>query len=399
MLAAATCLSAALAVVTTGDVRSSADPGDPGSTDATTIADVCPPAALPLVTCFSKVRVSTRTGVAPLADAPSGYGPSDLRSAYSLPASGGAGRTVAIVDAFDDPTVEADLATYRSHYGLPPCTKANGCLRVVNQKGETSPLPTPDPGWAVEISLDVDMVSAACPDCHILLVEASSNSLDDLATAVDTAAAMGAVAISNSYGGPEIAVQTQYESHYRHPGVAVVVSAGDLGYGPMYPASSAHVTAVGGTTLQRSGSTWTETVWPGTGSGCSAYIAKPSWQNDARCPMRMLNDIAAVADPNTGVAVYATTGANGWLTVGGTSASAPLIAAMYAMAGSTASVTGGETPWLRHGTTNLRDVVTGTNVPGTSGATCGDDYHCTAKSSYDGPTGWGTPQGLGIFAR
>lgn len=384
-------------VTLTVGVGSGGPAGAEVRTSGSTIVDVCPAAAPGRVSCFAKLRVLTSTGLAPLAAAPTGYGPPDLRSAYALPASGGAGRTVAIVDAFDDPTVEADLATYRSQYGLPACAKADGCLTVVNQNGSASPLPATDRGWAVEISLDVDMVSAACPDCRILLVEANSNAIDDMSAAVDTAAAMGAAAVSNSYGGPEFAGETQYESHYDHPGHAVVVSAGDIGYGAMYPAASASVTAVGGTTLQRSGSSWTETVWSGTGSGCSAYIAKPSWQNDPHCPMRMLNDVAAVADPTTGVAVYDTTGQNGWLTVGGTSASAPLIAGMYAMSGSTGSVRGGETPWLRHTASNVRDVVQGTNVPGVSAATCGGDYLCTAVAGYDGPTGWGTPQGLGVL--
>lgn len=355
--------------------------------------DACRPVAAPLATCFAKVRAESGARVAPLAATPSGYGPADLRSAYALPAAG-AGRTVAIVDAFSDPSVESDLATYRSTFGLPACTSASGCLRVVNQDGAAAPLPATDEGWAVEISLDVDMVSATCPDCRILLVEATTNSIDDLGAAVDTAARLGADAISNSYGSQEFAAEQQFEAHYNHPGHAVVASAGDSGYGPAYPASSAFVTAVGGTTLQRNGTSWTESVWSGTGSGCSAYIAKPSWQNDAHCPMRMMNDVAAVADPATGVAVYDTFGQTGWLTVGGTSASAPIVASVYAMTGATAGVKGGETPWLRHSPTNFRDVTAGTNVPGVSAATCGGDYLCTGTAGYDGPTGWGTPLGL-----
>jgi subtilase family serine protease len=388
--------SAAGATAETG-TASASTPGASGA-GATSVVRACPTPAPGWVTCFAELRVPAHTGTAPAAS-PAGYGPSDLRSAYALPTGMGAGRTVAIVDAYDNPTVEADLAVYRAQYGLPPCTEASGCLTVVNQTGAAAPLPTTDAGWAVEISLDLDMVSAACPDCHLLLVEANSNGIDDMSAAVDTAASLGAVAISNSYGGPEFAAETQYESHYRHPGHAVVASSGDAGYGAMYPAASAYVTAVGGTTLQRSGTSWAETVWPGSGSGCSAYIAKPSWQNDAHCPMRMMNDISAVADPNTGVAVYTTTGQSGWLTVGGTSASAPLIAAMYAMTASTGSVEGGEAPWLRHGAGDVRDVTSGTNVPGLSTTTCGGDYLCTAAAGYDGPTGWGTPQGLSALTK
>jgi subtilase family serine protease len=390
-LATALCLSATT-LATLGQV---ARAGTGAVTAQVSTVDACPPAKAPMAQCFAKVRVASGAQVAPQAAAPTGFGPADLRSAYALPGTGGAGHTVAIVDAFNDPSVEADLATYRSTFGLPACTAASGCLRVVNQAGAASPLPTDDAGWALEISLDVDMVSATCPDCHILLVEATSNSIDDLGAAVDTAARLGADAISNSYGSQEFAAEQQFEAHYNHPGHAVVASAGDSGYGAAYPASSAFVTAVGGTTLRRAGTGWTESVWSGTGSGCSAYIAKPSWQTDAHCPMRMEADIAAVADPATGVAVYDTFSQSGWLTVGGTSASAPIIAALYAMTGATAGVTGGETPWLRHTASNVRDVTTGTNVPGVSATTCGGDYLCTGTAGYDGPTGWGTPQGLG----
>jgi len=162
------------------------------------------------------------------ATTPSGYVPADLRSAYRLPSTAGAGQTVAIVDAYDDPHAEADLAVYRSRFGLGPCTTANGCFRKVNQNGGTT-YPNPSAGWAQEISLDLDMVSAVCPKCHILLVEASSASLKSLATAVNQAARLGAKAISNSYGADEYSSVTGYDSSYNHPGVAVTVSSGDGG--------------------------------------------------------------------------------------------------------------------------------------------------------------------------
>jgi hypothetical protein len=377
-----------LAAVAAGSAVLLPDAGA-GTAEVSTV-DACPPATPGKAMCFAKVRVVPGTRVAPLAAAPAGFGPADLTSAYAVPAGAGSGRTVAIVDAFGAPAVEADLAVYRSTFGLPPCTVADGCLRVVNQDGAASPLPAGDQGWALETSLDVDMASAICPSCKILLVQATSNAIDDLGAAVDTAARLGADSISNSYGSPEFAAQSQFESHYHHPGQAVVVSAGDNGYGVSFPASSAFVTAVGGTTLKRDGAGWAESVWSGTGSGCSAYVAKPSWQTDAHCPMRMLNDVAAVADPGTGVAVYDTFGTTGWLTVGGTSASAPIIGALYAMAGTD----GGDLPWLHHLAGAFRDVTTGTNVPGISAATCGGDYLCTGTAGYDGPTGWGTPQGL-----
>ncbi len=361
---------------------------------AMSTVDVCPRVAAPKASCFAELRVLASTGVAPLAATPTGYRPADLTAAYAVPSGAGSGRTVAIVDAYGDPNVEADLATYRSTFGLPACTVASGCLTVVNQDGATSPLPAGDQGWGAETSLDLDMVSAICPSCKILLVQANNNGIDALSAGVDTAARLGATTISNSYGSPEFAAQTQFDSHYNHPGIPITVSAGDNGYGVSFPASSEFVTAVGGTSLTHTGNSWTETVWAGTGSGCSAYVAKPSWQTDANCPMRMLNDVSAVADPATGVAVYDTYGQSGWLVFGGTSVSAPIIAALYAMTGSRSGITGGQEPWLHHAAGTFRDITSGTNVPGTSAATCGGDYLCTGTAGYDGPTGWGTPQGL-----
>ncbi|MEV5464022.1 peptidase S8, partial [Streptomyces cellulosae] len=246
------------------------------------------------------------------ASSPSGYGPSDLRNAYGLTsaaASNGSGRTIAIVDAYDDPNAESDLAAYRSHYGLPACTSANGCFKKVSQTGYTTSLPAPDSGWAAEISLDLDMASAICPNCHILLVEAKSATMTNLGTAVNEAVALGAKYVSNSYGGGESSSDATYDSAYfNHPGVAITVSAGDAGYGAEYPAASKYVTAVGGTRLTASSTTrgWTESVWrtsstEGTGSGCSAYDTKPTWQSDTGCATRMIADVSAVADPATGV--------------------------------------------------------------------------------------------------
>lgn len=226
----------------------------------------------------------------------------DLRGGYHLTATGSATQTIAIVDAQDDPTVEADLATYRSNYGLPACTTANGCFRKVNQRGGSS-YPSVDTGWAVEISLDVDMASAICPGCHILLVEADSASLGNLGSAVDEAAALGASTISNSYGGSErLAGLTGAASHYNHPGLAITASTGDSGYGVAFPATAPTVTAVGGTTLQWVGTTRTETAWSGAGSGCSTSFARPAGQANAGTGCS--RHAVAVADPATGVAVY-----------------------------------------------------------------------------------------------
>jgi subtilase family serine protease len=331
---------------------------------------------------------------------PAGYGPADLQSAYNLTsasANAGSGETVAIVDAYNDPNAASDLAVYRSTFGLPPCTVSNGCFKQVNQNGSTSGLPKNNASWSQEISLDLDMVSAICPNCHILLVEANSPSFTNLGTAVNTAVKLGANAVSNSYGGSESSGELSYASYYSHPGVAITASAGDSGYGVEVPAAYNTVTAVGGTTLTRASNTrgWSETVWSGTGSGCSAYVSKPSWQTDPDCSRRTVGDIAADADPNTGVAVYdsyAYQGVSGWLVFGGTSVASPIIASVYALAGNAASLNlNGASYIYSHYSGNVYDVTSGSN------GSCGGTYLCTGEVGYDGPTGWGTPDGIGAF--
>lgn len=323
---------------------------------------------------------------------PAGYGPANLASAYKLSSTGGTGATVAIVDAYNDPSAAADLAKYRSQYGLPACTTATGCLRIVNQSGATSPLPTSDAGWAGEESLDLDMVSAVCPKCHIILLEARTASDTDLFAAEDTAVRLGAKYVSNSYGGPEWSGQTSADSHFNHPGVAITASTGDNGTGAIYPATSRYVTAVGGTSLRTAANTrgWTETAWSGAGSGCSVYDVKPSWQTvTTGCAKRAEADVSAVADPNTGVAVYQTYGGPGWTVYGGTSASAPIIAATYALAGVPGSADHPASYPYAH-RANLFDVTRGSN------GSCGAPL-CTAGTGWDGPTGLGTPNGTAAF--
>jgi hypothetical protein len=349
--------------------------------------------------CDAIVRndVATPKSAVTPAVTPAGYGPTQLVSAYKLSTTGGAGRTVAIVDAYDLPTAESDLATYRSQFGLSPCTTANGCFRKVNQTGGSTP-PASDPGWGQEIALDLDMVSAACPNCHILLVEANSASFADLGTAVNRAVTMGASAVSNSYGGGDSASDTTYDSsYYNHPGVVVTASSGDSGYIAEYPATSQYVTAVGGTSLVTATNTrgWSETAWSGAGSGCSAYEAKPSWQTTTTgCSTRAEADVSAVADPNTGVAVYDSTpnsGQSGWLVFGGTSVASPFIAGVYMLAGAPAAGTyPASYPWAH--TSNLFDVTSGSN------GTCSPSQLCTARIGWDGPTGWGTPNGSAAFS-
>ena len=339
----------------------------------------------------------------------SGYSPADLQSAYNLPsATAGGGQVVAIVDAYNDPYALSDVNTYRAQFGtptLPTCTNPapalssnQPCFSKVNQSGGTR-YPKSNGGWAQEISLDLDMVSAVCPNCSILLVEAASPTFTNLGAAVNQAAKLDATEISNSYGGGESSSDASYDATYfNHPGVAITVSSGDSGYGVQYPAASQYVTAVGGTKLTRSSSTrgWGETAWSGAGSGCSRYDAQPSWQSfianiTGVCANRAVADVSAVADPNTGVAVYDSytyQGVGGWLVFGGTSVSSPLIAGVYALAGNAGTISYGSYPYSH--TPALNDVTGGSN------GSCGNVL-CNATSGWDGPTGLGTPNGTGAF--
>jgi hypothetical protein len=289
-----------------------------------------PPAGTAACTLAINLNVPPNANPGLPAAAIPGFHPTDLQSAYGLAAEL-AGGTVAIVDAYDDPTAEADLAVYRTAFGLPECTSANGCFRKVNQRGQSGPYPSPSTGWSAEIGLDLDMVSAVCPHCSIVLVEADSALLDDLGAAVDTAVGLGARAVSNSYYAVEWSNQSVEDAHYRHNGVAITASSGDRGY-PSYPAAAPTVTSVGGTSLSRGGTGWSETGWKYSGHGCSKYVSRPWFQQRLRCSTRSTVDVAAVADPQTGVATFSTSG-GGWYVAGGTSVGAPLIAAAYALSG------------------------------------------------------------------
>lgn len=446
-----------------------------------------------------------------------GLTPAAIASAYGL-SGGGGGGTIAIVDAYDNPNLESDLAVYRSTWGLPACTTANGCFRKVGQTGSATDLPRADASWGEETSLDVDAASAACPACRLLVVEARNDSMSSLGTAVNTAVSLGATAVSNSYGGPENGAASAYSSAYfTHPGVPVVASTGDDGYGPVatIPAALPNVIAVGGTTLTRTsaapavrsaaaarvvlGSTaistrvdrdiaavnalkkalkkatatlqhrrashctskacrralssatttvhrltkslaaarktlaadrrkertptpvpvqppapvpapvtgsappvppvstpargWAETVWAGAGSGCSTQVARPVWQSGAVCSGRSIADVAAVADPATGLAMYDTYGTSqitrtGWLVAGGTSLAAPLITGMLVRSGAAATYSDAS-PFYAHAG-RFADVTAG------SDGTCGTAL-CNGAVGYDGPTGVGTPLSLASF--
>lgn len=259
-----------------------------------------------------------------------GLHPAELRALYGLPTTGQS-MTVAVVDAYDDPAAEADLAVYRTAFGLPACTTQNGCFRKVNQTGSSSTYPQANVAWSDEIALDLDMVSAVCPACRILLVEARSPQVSDLGASVDRAVALGARVVSNSYYANEWSGERALDPDYRHPGVAITVSAGDATL-PFYPAASPYVTAIGGTTVEGSAPLWAQTAWGYGGRGCSRYEPRPSYQSDRWCRTRSTVDMAVVGDPQTGVATFATS-AGGWIVAGGTSVGAPVVAAAYALSG------------------------------------------------------------------
>jgi subtilase family protein len=355
-----------------------------------------PPDTLPAATVAAPTAAA---GTVP--SAPEPFMAASLQSAYKLPSSlVGSGQTIAVVDAYDNPTAAADLATYRKANHLPACTKAFPCFAKVNQEGQHGHYPLANASWAVEESLDVDMASAICPNCHIILVEANDNTLANLAAAEDEAAKLGATVISNSYGGAESAGESAIAPAYDHPGIAIIASSGDDGFGVNIPSALATVTAVGGTSLYPAAGTargWAEGSWQGSGSGCSAYTAKPAWQHDPLCGTRTTADVSAVADPDTPVAVY-DSGDGGWVAVGGTSVASPIIAGVYALAGNAATIGTGASHVYAHAK-DLFDVTSGLPFAsgGASNGDCGGSYLCTAGPGYDGPTGLGTPDGTGAF--
>ncbi|HEX8752191.1 MAG TPA: S53 family peptidase [Solirubrobacterales bacterium] len=365
---------------------------------------VCPgPVGAGSALCHARV-VTDAKGTPQASTSPKGYGPAQFHGAYSLPTAAPSGQTIAIVDAFDDPRIASDLGAYSTQFGLPQCNSANPCFQKVNESGSaTGPFPRSDAGWSLEISLDVEVAHGICPNCKILLVEANSASLSDLAASVKTAARLGASEISNSYGGSEFSgeLEEAYAAPYNQPGVAVTVSSGDSGYGSFgFPAALSSVITVGGTTLTLGpGNAYGgETAWSGSGSGCSKYVTAPSWQSflGACAGMRGTADVAADADPSTGAAVYDTVkyqGRSGWFQVGGTSLSSPLVAGVYALAGGLPAGTTAASGLYGHlgDATVLHDVTSGSNASSCS------TIMCQAGSGYDGPTGVGTPLGIGAF--
>ena len=345
-----------------------------------------------------------------------GYTPKDIESAYSLNPAAGAGQRVYIIDAYGYKAAAADLAKYRAAAGLPACTIANKCLQILNQNGKPSPLPAQPPGsyagWMVEQSLDVDAVSAACPKCSITLVQ--TNTSGTLQNGIVAAVTLGGKIVSMSFGGGE----SPYSGNPFPAGVVFVASAGDQGGGlkdgggPQQPCTYAAVVCVGGTALTHTATAWTEKVWDdlavdlcgsgsspcgATGSACSLVVPKPKWQTDPLCKKRSAADVSAVAAVTTPLAIY-NSNFGGWIGVGGTSLSAPLIAGVFGLAGNAATFGEGASKiWASH--SSLHDVTVGTNVLTAVTGPCASSvkYICVAGPGYDGPTGWGTPKGSTNF--
>ena len=343
------------------------------------------------VHCHGRV-IADRNGCPHQNPGPAGFSPTQLRSAYKITGTGSSATTIAVIEAFGYTNAEADLATYRAQFGLPACTTANGCFKKINQDGGTT-FPPDNLGWASETALDLDMVSAICRNCKILLVESTTSSFADIAVAVAKAADLGAHVINNSYGGDEF-FGLDYEYAYNYPSIAMVASTGDVGYGigVEFPSATSYVTAVGGTSLSTAGNSrgWTETAWSGSVSGCSILFAKPAWQHDTGCETRTVADVSAVADPNTGVAVYGPVDAttSGWIVLGGTSAAAPIIAGVYGVNGG--AVHSSSDPYAH--LSGLFDVKTGS-----TGFCDPTTYLCNGVAGYDGPSGLGTPNGTSAF--
>ncbi len=345
--------------------------GGGGAANANSAARVCPGSPIGTASCHALV-VTDGVGNPNATTSPTGLSPAMIKSAYNFPTSStGAGMTIAIVDAYDDPTAESDLGAFSSQFGLPACTTANLCFSKVNQTGGTS-YPRKDSGWALEISLDIQWAHAIAPGAKILLVEASSNSFANLLAAEDYAKTQ-AQYVSNSWGGSEFSGESSYDSHFVESGVSFFVSSGDSGLPAQYPSASPKVISVGGTTLHfdSSGGFSSETGWSGSGGGCSAYETATSAQSgfspsdghgyaQVNCGgKRATPDVSLDADPASGVSVYDTTryqGQSGWFKVGGTSASSPMWAGRSAVAGAIVDST-----YVYGNSINYRDITIGNN--------------------------------------
>jgi subtilase family serine protease len=332
---------------------------------------------------------------------PSGYSPAQMKKGYGIATLRytGAGQTIAIIDAFDNPNAEADLNVFNTTFGLPLCTTANGCFTKIYASGTP---PVGDVDWGVEISLDVQWAHAIAPGAKILLVEAADNGFNSLFDAINVAIQRGATVISMSWGGSEFSDETAFDQTFSAPGIAFTASSGDWGTGVIYPAASPHVLAVGGTTLvlDATGQRGSEVAWSGSGGGLSTVEQEPNYQINLPLPqnpshLRGVPDVAYNADPNTGVSVYDSYGESGWLIMGGTSAGAPQWAGFIALAksGASTNIVNINNHLYRYARRDYsyyyHDITSGSN------GSCG--YYCNAQVGYDYVTGLGSPRGYNLI--
>jgi subtilase family serine protease len=332
-----------------------------------------------------------------------GLSPALVRRAYgfnSIPLLGD-GQVIAIVDAYDDPNIESDLATFNNNYQLPACTTNNGCFQKVYASGNKPPK---NSGWALEISLDVEWAHAMAPNAKIILVEAASDSINDLMTAVHIATSRGANVVSMSWGMSEAASETSLDTYFKVVGVTFVAASGDNGTGTIYPSTSPYVLSTGGTSLSidSKGNYISESAWSGSGGGISLYEKEPTYQSSFPLPKnpnkkRGVPDVSYNADPNIGYAVYDSVsyeGQKGWFVVGGTSASSPQWAALIADTNATNHRALQDTNAMiyaaasKNYSINFHDITSGSN------GSCG--YYCNTQTGYDYVTGLGSPQANGF---
>jgi hypothetical protein len=372
---------------TTAGAATHAGSAAPSAHPTPTYRAVCPPKA-GTFTCRALVRTNVH---GPRPDGlPQGFGPQDLESAYQLPVAKGAGMTVAITGQGGYSKAESDLATYRSTYGLPACTIASGCLTLVNEEGKTSPLPPDNQNWWGESGLDMDMVSAACPQCKILYVESNtSEGNTGLLKSINTAVSLGATIVTNSWGDYSSTpwLDKDYKQYFDHKGVVILFASGDIGYGAAEPDSKLLV-MVGSTSLRASKNArgWSESVWDGSTSWCSTANKTASWMPKVGCKGRLMVDLATDGDPNTGPAVYI----NGrWGVEGGTSASSPFVAGIYGLGAHSAKITASKSLYAHPKA--FYDVTSG------SDGSCSPAIFCTAGPGFDGASGLGTPDGIAAF--
>lgn len=338
-----------------------------------------------------RCRALVRTDISGLASdgLPNGFGPADLEDAYNLP-KGGQGVTVAITGSGGYSKAESDLATYRQTYGLPACTIASGCLTLVNEEGQTSPLPADNPSWWGESALDMDMVSASCPACHILYVESNDGEgITGLLKSINAAVDLGAPIVTNSWGsyGASPWLDKDYKQYFHHPGHVILFASGDIGYKPAEP-NSKYLVMVGSTALTKtkSGRGWKESVWSDSTSWCTPENKAARWMPKVGCKGRLMVDVSTVGDPATGVAVYVD---GRWAVEGGTSASSPFVAGIYALGGHAGSIRASKSLYQHPGAFyDVKDGATGQ---------CSPEIFCEAGKGYDAASGLGTPNGVAAF--